>query len=375
MLTSLYIHIPFCNQICTYCDFHKEMAKDSKKQLYINALCKEIEHHSDKFNQLETIYIGGGTPSSLDLSLLEKLLNTIKHTIDLSIIKEYSIETNPNDLTIEFASLIKEYGINRVSVGVQTFNQKHLQFLGRTHNKNDVTSGIANLRNVGFNNISVDLIFSLINQTEDELEEDLLQVLDLNVEHISYYSLILEEKTKLFYLYEQDKVSINEEDLEGIMYNKVIDILTENGFNHYEISNFSKGAKESLHNKAYWLNREYLGLGSGSHSLLNNNRFANTRNITTYINQIEAHNYEQYDYYDVNTLADVLMLNLRLLKGIDIKNIELSYDVSLYKQYPKLKEFIKNELLEEIDGYLRFTTRGILLGNIVFQIFVEVWLC
>jgi oxygen-independent coproporphyrinogen-3 oxidase len=156
------------------------------------------------------------------------------------------------------------------------------------------------------------------------------------------------------------------------MYNKVIDILTKNGFNHYEISNFSKGTNESLHNKAYWLNKEYLGLGSGSHSLLNNNRFANTRNITTYIRQIEAHDYEQYDYYDVNTLSDVLMLNLRLLKGIDIKHIELSYKVSLYKQYPKLKEFIKNGLLEEIDGYLRFTTKGILLGNIVFQIFVEV---
>ena len=190
MLTSLYIHIPFCSQICTYCDFHKEMAKQSKKERYINALITELNHHKQDLKTIKSIYIGGGTPTSLDISLLEKLLNAIKDTIDIDSILEYSIESNPNDYTIELIMLLKKYGVNRVSIGVQTFDEKHLSFLGRTHHESDVLNAIKLLRENDFNNISVDMIFSLINQTETELINDLAKVIALDIDHISYYSLI-----------------------------------------------------------------------------------------------------------------------------------------------------------------------------------------
>ena len=235
MLTSLYIHIPFCSQICTYCDFHKEMAKQSKKERYIDALITELKLHKEALASIKSIYIGGGTPTSLDINLLEKLLKAIKVTINLDSIVEYSIESNPNDYNIDLVRLIKKYGVNRVSIGVQTFNQKHLSFLGRTHNEQDVLNAITLLRNNEFNNISVDMIFSLINQTKEELEIDLEKVIKLDVDHISYYSLILEEKTKLQFLLDQNKISMNSEDQEGLMYNIVIDTLVESGFKHYEI--------------------------------------------------------------------------------------------------------------------------------------------
>ena len=372
MLTSLYIHIPFCNQICTYCDFHKELATLNKKEKYINALVKELKHYKDDLVNIKTIYIGGGTPSSLDLTLLQLLLTTINEVVDLENVVEYSIETNPNDLTEEVISLIKECGINRVSVGVQTFNQSHLEFLGRTHTTSDIYEGIRLLKEFGIKNISVDMIFSLINQTVEELDEDLSEVVKLGVNHISYYSLILEERTKLYYLYEHEKISMNSEDLEGLMYNKVIDYLSDSGYPQYEISNFCKPGFESVHNQAYWLNEEYLGLGSGSHSLYKNKRFSSPSNVTEYTEYISNDIYDFHDEYDYSPLVDELIMGLRLNKGINIKEINVKYNVDLLKLYPEIYKFITNNIVEIIDGNLRFTRDGILLGNEVFAIFVEV---
>lgn len=372
MLTSLYIHIPFCSQICSYCDFHKEIAKQSKKERYIDALISELFHHKQSLKTIKSIYIGGGTPTSLDLVLLEKLLMAINETINLDSIFEYSIESNPNDYTIELVQLLKKYGVNRVSIGVQTFDQAHLSFLGRTHQEIDVLNAVTLLRNNGFSNISVDMMFSLINQTEEELRLDLEKVIALNVDHISYYSLILEEKTKLQFLLKQNKISMNSEDTEGLMYNIVIDTLVNNGFEHYEISNFSKINKQSFHNKTYWLNKEYLGIGSGSHSMYNKSRYYNPHNVTKYITMLENNDFNIKTSYEYDSLNEELMLSLRLIKGINIEEINQKYQIDLFKKYPELIKYINQKILKVDNGNLCFTREGILLGNLVFQIFVEV---
>jgi len=369
MLTALYIHVPFCEKICVYCDFHKEIATLSKQTQYIDALIKELVNNKEKFTTIKTIYIGGGTPSNLPFDLLEKLLGAINSNIKITKDIEFSIETNPNDISLEKAKLFHIYNINRVSVGVQTFNQAHLDFLGRTHNKDDVINAIRNLHTAGINNINVDMIFSLVKQTKEELLKDIDEVLNLDIDHISYYSLILEEKTTLYHLYNQNKVSMNSEDTEALMYNIVIDSLVKNGFNHYEISNFCKNGFESKHNSIYWKNLDYLGIGSGSHSLINSKRYYNESNVTKYIND-KKHNIDKIKVeYETEPLREELIMGLRLLKGINVEAINKKFNIDLLNDYLELNDFIEKDLLILENGYLHFTRRGLMLGNLVFGIF------
>lgn len=372
MLTSLYIHIPFCSHICAYCDFHKELAKDSKKNSYVQALNKEIEHYKDKYQNLKTVYIGGGTPSSLDLELLEELFKTIGQYVNLDKIIEYTIELNPDDVTDELIKLLKKHKINRISLGVQSFQEKHLEFIGRTHRKPDIIRAIDTIKKNDFKNISIDLIFSLPEQTLDELKLDIEQALKLDVPHISYYSLILEEKSVLYHLIEKNKITINEEDLEGLMYNEVMDSLVDSGYDHYEISNFSKPGFQSLHNKAYWKLEEYLGLGSGSHSQFDEKRWYHETNVQKYIRRIHEGYFDNMISYQFDQIGESLMLGLRLHEGVNIEKVNEEFSCDIFEEYPELDAFIDQEMLEIVNGNLRFTKKGLLVGNIVFQIFVEV---
>ncbi|MFK5884228.1 MAG: radical SAM family heme chaperone HemW [Candidatus Izemoplasma sp.] len=369
MLTALYIHIPFCDHICTYCDFHKEIAKESKKESYINSLIKELAFHGDSYQGIRTIYLGGGTPSSLDLTILEKLFINLKKHINLDKVIEFTMECNPNDVDQSLIDLLIQYQVSRVSLGVQTFNQSHLDFLGRTHDKVDVLNAIDLLNINNLTNISIDLMFALTNQTLKDLKEDIAEALKLDIKHISYYSLILEEKTKLYQLYRQKKISLIEEDLEGLMYNIVIDSLTENGYNHYEISNFSKAGYESLHNKIYWQNKDYLGIGASAHSLIGNERFYNIGNTTLYINTANEDLTKIKTSYLREDLREELMMGLRLLKGINVPEVNEKFSIDLFEKYPELHKFIKQNILEYKNDQLLFTRSGLLLGNIVFQIF------
>ena len=369
MLTALYIHIPFCDKVCTYCDFHKEIASLNKKEKYQFSLIQELQNHQFEYNDLKTIYIGGGTPSSLPLDLLEELFININNMIDVNELDEFTIETNPNDITFEMAQLFKKYGINRVSLGVQTFNKDHLAFLGRTHSKKDVITAIDNLKKCKIDNINIDMIFSLINQTEEELNEDLKEVVNLPIKHISYYSLILEEKTKLHYLYRKNKISMNSEDLEALMYNIVIDYLEKSGFHHYEISNFSKRGYKSLHNLVYWKNKEYLGIGSGSHSLYKGERFSNIASVAKYSKTLKEDRYAVKEKYEVEPLREELIMGLRLLEGVNITYVNNKYDVNLLKLYPEITDFIDQGLLKMDNDQLHFTRKGLMLGNIIFSIF------
>jgi oxygen-independent coproporphyrinogen-3 oxidase len=371
MLTSLYIHIPFCQKICIYCDFNKEMAKPSKITNYVNALIKEINDQKESLKYIETIFIGGGTPSHLPNHLLDKLLSEIQAVVNMKNILEYTIETNPNDISKEFVETIVQFGINRVSMGVQTFDAKILRFLNRSHQPKDITKAYNLLIENGITNINLDMIFGLPFQTMSDLENDLQKVLDLEPNHISYYSLIWEENTTLYYLYEKGKIGITDEDLEAKMYNKVIDTLQIHGYNHYEISSFAKAGKKSHHNQAYWTMKEYLGIGSGAHSFGDNKRFYHTRNVTKYINQIlNGHQDVNHDE-DSNPKTDAILMGLRLMDGFHVSSWNEKYQADLFKTYPKVDEFIQNGLLKYQNGKLSFTRKGLLLGNIVFEEFVE----
>lgn len=369
MIDGLYIHIPFCEQICVYCDFHKEIATDKKKQQYIDRLIKSIDDLDIDFSALKTIFIGGGTPTNLDKDLLSKLLNKIANTISLHNIKEYSIEANPNDISLDKAQVLKDAGINRVSLGVQSFDKDILLAMNRSHQVNDIYTAIEHLKNVGIHNISIDLIFGFNNQTLKQVEYDLEQVRKLDIKHISTYALILEEKSVMQYLINKGKMRIVDEDLDYIMYNKIIDTLTDYGYTQYEISNFSKDGYESKHNMLYWTQGSYLGLGSGAHSYMDNKRFNMKPNVQAYIHS--KNDQECISYYPSYGIEDALIFGLRLMKGLHIKTIENTYQISLLERYPVIKTFLEQEMLVEDNGYLHLTKKGLMLANNVFAAIME----
>jgi len=350
------------------------MATFSKQSNYIDALLQEIEIHKNQLNCIETIFIGGGTPSGLSLELQEKVLKKLAQTIDINKVIEFSIESNPNDINQEMITLWKQYGINRVSVGVQTFDDKQLSALNRSHRKTDIDTAIHLLKKNGITNISIDLIFSLINQTIEDVKSDLRHFIELDIDHISYYSLILEEKTTLMYLYNKKMIELNSEELESDMYNLIIDSLKDNGYSHYEISNFTKNKKESLHNKAYWTNQEYLGLGSGAHSLFENKRFFNIPNVKEYTTCV-LDNKDYRTSYPRDEFYEECIMGLRLMEGINIGDINAKYDIDLIHDVPLLEDYIHQGYLQMEDNRLRFTRKGLMVGNVIFGLFMEVRGC
>ncbi|QMS85855.1 radical SAM family heme chaperone HemW [Candidatus Xianfuyuplasma coldseepsis] len=371
MLTSLYIHFPFCDHICTYCDFHKSLATDSRKDEYVDALVKELLYRKKDLVNIKTIFLGGGTPLSLSITQLSRIFSTIEQVVNIDLVLEYSIETNPNNVTEDKVQLLQQYHINRVSIGVQTFNPVQLVTLGRDHQVSDVAKAVSLLRQYHIDNISIDLMFSLVHQTVDDVIYDLDQVLVLDVPHISYYALIWEEKTQLYHHYKQGRVTMNSEDDEAIMYQTIIDTLTRNRYNHYEISNFAKPSMEAKHNLTYWRNQEYLGIGSGAHSFNNGTRFYHPANTREYIKRMNQGDFDWYRNEDTNILTDTLIMGMRLLQGIHIPTIEHQFSISLMERFPELQKHINLKLLTIENNYLRFTRKGLLLGNEIFQIFLE----
>lgn len=369
MIEGIYIHIPFCQQICVYCDFHKEIATDKKIENYINRLIQSIDALEFDLSKVKTIYIGGGTPSYIDNNLLERLLGKIKHVFDLSVVEEYTIEANPNDIDHEKARLFSSYGINRVSLGVQSFDDEILKTMNRSHTSHHITKAITALQKHHITNISIDLIFGFNNQGLEQVEKDLKKAIALDIKHISYYALILEEKSIMYYLVKQGKMRVVDEDLDYLMYNKIIDTLTSHGYHHYEISNFAKEGFESKHNMLYWTHKSYLGLGSGAHSYVGQRRFNIAPNVSQYIASITDQDcIEDYPSYD---LEDAMIFGLRVLKGIDIADLERTYQINLLDRYPVIKTLIKQDLLMIEDGFIHLTKKGLMLANNVFGALLE----
>lgn len=360
-MLGLYVHIPFCENICTYCDFNKRIPKDSKMiNDYLNALRRdyeEISHH-----QFDTIYIGGGTPSMLSANELEKLLEIFKDQRPF----EYTIEVNPESYTEGKGLLFKQYNINRISLGIQTFNDNILSTLNRKHTSKDVFRTLRHLISIGLYNINVDMIFSLPNQTMEDLQNDLKIINKLPITHLSYYNLILEEKTVLYHDYLNKKFVPKDDETEAKMYNMIVDNLTKNGFNHYEVSNFHKG-NPSLHNTIYWTNNNYHSIGAGAHGFFENYRYYHTKNVTDYILNPSKETVPQTE--DMN-YQDTLIFGLRMIDGVNLVDVFNKFKREPLKDFPKINNFIKDGLLEVVDNNLKVTRKGLLFLNQIEVIFI-----
>ena len=374
-MKGLYIHIPFCDHICTYCDFPKLFTKGQRHGEYLDALVKELELYREQtgFEQLETVYLGGGTPTALNLDQLGFLMDYLAAHIDLAGLKEFSVEANPENLTEEKIDFLLQRGVTRLSLGVQTFNGRLLETIGRKHRADDVFEAAARLRKRGFDNFNLDMIYAIPGQTMADLEADLELAVKLGPAHLSAYSLILEEHTPLYVAYMKDKAQVADQDLEADMYEAVMAFMARSGYRHYEISNYTKGAP-SRHNLLYWRNEEYIGAGLGAHGYVAGTRYHNTKSINRYIQDLSQGRLPIAEAGTVDLKARVeeeFFLNLRLRQGLDLEAAEAKLGIKTADYYEKtLARFQEQGLLALEGSRLRLTREGLLLANEVFEAFL-----
>ncbi|TGY45433.1 radical SAM family heme chaperone HemW [Clostridium perfringens] len=372
---SLYIHIPFCVQKCLYCDFPSFARKDHLRKAYIEALNKEIISLREKHNNLEinTIFIGGGTPSVLEADELECLL---KEVAKLNMAKdiEYSMECNPGNLTEEKLEVMKKYGVNRISMGLQAKQDNLLKGLGRIHNYKTFKENFLLAKKVGFNNINVDLMFGLPNQRLNEWEENLREIISLEPAHISAYSLIIEEGTAFYNLYENDKLKLPTEEEERKMYHLAKKILEENGFNQYEISNYAKEGKECRHNLAYWNMDNWIGVGSAAASYINGKRIKNKSSVEEYINSINEKGEaveEIINNSKNDNMEEFMFMGLRKINGIDENEFKKRFSMNINDVYGEiLNKYIDEGLLIRESGRIFLSEKGIEISNIIMADFL-----
>lgn len=369
--TSAYVHIPFCTQICYYCDFSKVFIKNQPVDDYLQALIREFRSYDIK--SLRTLYIGGGTPTSITAQQLDYLLTELTRGLDLSQLEEFTIEANPGDLTVEKIAVLQKSAVNRVSLGVQTFNDRHLKQIGRSHNEAQIYSTIDALKAAGFHNISIDLIYALPGQTMEDVKENVAKALALDIPHLSLYSLILEHHTVFMNRMRRGKLNLPTEDLEAEMFEYIIYQLEQNGFEHYEISNFTKPGFESRHNLMYWDNVEYYGVGAGASGYLDGVRYRNRGPIQHYLKGVNEGNARLSE--EVLTkeemMEEELFLGLRKKSGVSIKRFEERFGLSFDGCYGQIvKELQANGLLKKDKDFIRMTKRGLFLGDTVAEKFI-----
>lgn len=372
-INALYIHIPFCNKVCTYCDFYKMVAKDSLKEKYIIYLLKELQLKKMYLQNINTIYIGGGTPSSLPLNLLDLFLKSLSKDIDLSKISEFSIELNPLDVTEELCILLKKYYINRISLGIQSFNNHKLRFLGRDHHKKDAILAVKLLQKHGFTNINIDLIYAIPKDNFIKIKKDLKIATKLNISHLSTYSLIVEEKTMLYNLYQKSIYKPIPEEKEYNIYMKIIAFLKKQGFVHYEISNFAKPNYMCQHNLLYWTNKKYLGIGAGASYYIDNVRYTNIKNLQKYFAGIDAFNlsFQEKSILSIKEqMQEEIILGLRLVKGVNCRNFVEKYNISIEEAFPVVNKLFNNNLIVKSGDYLYIPEAKLYLSNTIMSEFL-----
>ncbi|MEI4769491.1 radical SAM family heme chaperone HemW [Psychrobacillus sp. FJAT-51614] len=377
MVRGVYLHIPFCHQICNYCDFNKFFFHNQPVDEYIESLGKEMQLWEEQLKgaQIETIFIGGGTPTSLSESQLERLLNLIHQFLPMERVVEFSSEANPDELTFEKMQLMRQYGVNRLSMGVQTFDQDLLKVLGRTHSNEHVYGVIENAKKIDFPSISIDLMYGLPNQTMEQWQNSLQQAYSLNIPHISAYSLLVEPKTIFYNLMSKGKLSLPGEDLEADMYGYLLDEMKKQGYNQYEISNFAKEGKESRHNLIYWDNDEYIGLGAGAHGYANAIRYSNHGPLKKYMHMIDQ-NEKPIMMHKVVTsnemMEEEMFLGLRKNVGVSIDRFNHRYSETIQNVYGKeLEELQQKGFIIIENNHVKLTRRGRFVGNEVFQYFLQ----
>ncbi|NHC39395.1 oxygen-independent coproporphyrinogen III oxidase [Bacillus sp. MM2020_1] len=377
MIKSAYLHIPFCEHICHYCDFNKVFLKGQPVDEYLKALDQEIRMTVNQFpsGNLETIFVGGGTPTSLNEQQLYHFCDSINRNLPKSETMEFTFEANPGDLTKEKLEILKDAGVNRLSLGVQTFNEELLKKIGRVHKAKDVYQTIDNAKKIGFENISIDLIFSLPTQTITDFKESLTEAFSLDITHYSAYSLIIEPKTVFYNLLKKGKLPTPGEDVEAAMYELLMEEMEKHGFNQYEISNFSKPGFESRHNLTYWNNESYYGFGAGAHSYLNGVRRSNTGPLKRYMDQINSGELPVIDEHQttkVEKMEEEMFLGLRKTAGVSVPHFIEKFAVDpqqLFEQ--EIAELTNKQWLAVGKDHIFLTKKGRLLGNEVFQAFLR----
>ena len=358
---GLYIHIPFCDRICNYCDFTAFQGANSKIKEYVEALKKEIELKGNKNFLIDSIFIGGGTPSFIDEKYIFEILEKVKENFTVLDNIEISIETNPKTFDEKKLEYYKSAKINRVSIGVQSFNDVILKELGRNHSSKEAFDSIELVKKFDFD-INLDLIFGYQSQIIEDVLYDLEMVKNINPEHISYYALIIEEKTKFKALQNVGKLDLLDEEIERKMYHLIVEKLEEMGMNQYEVSNFAKVRKESVHNKKYWNCKEYLGLGISAHSCLNDERFSNTVNLSKYIKELHNGNIpvDFREKLDMPTKKfEYIIMNMRLKEGFLISDYNRLFESDFLEENKKaVKIGLENNVVEIKDDRIYFTKRG-----------------
>ena len=369
--TSAYVHIPFCTQICYYCDFSKVFIKNQPVDSYLEHLLEEFRSYDIK--KLRTLYIGGGTPTALSAPQLEVLLKGLTKNLDLSALEELTIEANPGDLDADKIAVLKNSAVNRVSLGVQTFDDKMLKKIGRSHLEKDIYENIDRLKLAGFDNISIDLIYALPGQTMEQVKENVAKAIGLDIPHMSLYSLILENHTVFMNRMRRGKLPLPKEELEAEMFEYIIAELERAGFEHYEISNFSKSGFESRHNLMYWDNAEYYGIGAGASGYVNGVRYKNHGPIRHYLNAVEEGDARITEEHlsQKEQMEEEMFLGLRKKSGVSMVRFEEKFGRSFEGLYGEIVKDLVQQGLMQIEGdRVRMTKRGLFLGDTVAERFI-----
>ena len=373
MNVGIYIHIPFCKSRCIYCGFYSTTNKELKER-YVDALIREIHMRKDDFARLgtslspsstSTVYFGGGTPSSLSVCDIERIVGALESTFN-GTPSEVTLEMNPDDVTKDYIKAVRQMGINRISMGIQTFDDSRLQFIHRRHNASQAEKAVMTIREEGIHNVSIDLMFGFPNQTMDEWVTDIDKAIALHPTHISAYSLMYEEDTPLFRMLQKGEINQIDDETSLAMYTELINRLTANGYEHYEISNFAMPGYRSVHNSSYWHDTPYLGFGAAAHSYNKDTRSWNIPDLKKYIESIESGVLpSESEVIDADThYNDLITTALRTREGLNLDDLPQKY-----REYALVnaRKSISEHLLEATDSHIRLTREGLFVSDMVMS--------
>ena len=366
-MAGIYIHIPFCKRRCIYCDFFST-TQSEKKSAYVRAVCRELEMRKDYLEgeDIETIYLGGGTPSQLLREELQEIFDYIYKVYPVREDAEITLEANPDDLTPEYVAMLRQLPINRISMGIQTFQEETLKLLHRRHTATQAIEAFRRCREAGFQNISIDLMYGLPGETLETWKEDLQQAIGLRPEHISAYHLIYEEDTVLWKLREQHQVEEADEDLSVSLFSTLIEQLSEAGYQHYEISNFCLPGLHSRHNSSYWTGKKYLGCGPSAHSFNGVSRQWNVASLDDYLKGVEGgqldYEVEELDLY--TRYNDFVLTSIRTCWGMPLSTLRSDFGEELYRYCLRMaKPHLDQGVLEKCEDVLKLTRKGIFVSD------------
>ncbi|WP_296003335.1 radical SAM family heme chaperone HemW [uncultured Veillonella sp.] len=377
---GLYVHIPFCKQKCMYCDFPAYQNLQDYYETYVYALVQEmdlwvLEHPESKSKPIDTIYFGGGTPTELSIQQLQMIVDKIKNTFTITDDCHMTIESNPGEVDLQYLTKLVKLGFNRISFGVQTFDDKALTMLHRSHNGGKAKQAVYDAKEAGFTDINIDLIYGLPRQTLEDIQHNLDIVKALPINHISTYGLQVEVGTYLYHLVQKNLISIPSESIDESMYDTMMAGLKELGFERYEISNFAKGNSYSRHNLKYWHYVDYLGFGAGAHSFYNGIRRSNNRNVMPYIQAVDRYTMPTIDTETITVeraQEDFCFLALRTKWGLEEKKFENRFNVSVHTLFGTiLEDLVTKGLLEYENGSYHLSSEGAKHGNYVFSQFIR----